>query len=102
MNKPKISKYNFPQTLADLPIGPSIKSGNLVEKNSGWRTYRPIIDQEKCTFCLRCFLFCPEGAVDKSQENIAIDLDFCKGCGICAEECKINAIHMEKEVEDNG
>jgi Pyruvate/2-oxoacid:ferredoxin oxidoreductase delta subunit len=27
----------------------------------------------------------------------AYDLDYCKGCGICAEECPCGAIAMEPE-----
>ena len=30
---------------------------------------------------------------------VAIDLDFCKGCGICANECKFNSITMILESE---
>jgi Pyruvate/2-oxoacid:ferredoxin oxidoreductase delta subunit len=28
---------------------------------------------------------------------LGIDYDHCKGCGICAEECPKDAIHMEEE-----
>ena len=27
----------------------------------------------------------------------AIDLDFCKGCGLCAAECPCGAIEMDPE-----
>ncbi|KXA91095.1 pyruvate synthase, partial [candidate division MSBL1 archaeon SCGC-AAA259A05] len=26
-----------------------------------------------------------------------VDLDYCKGCGICAKECPVDAIEMVKE-----
>ena len=28
---------------------------------------------------------------------VEIDLTYCKGCGICAEECPAGAIGMERE-----
>ena len=37
---------------------------------------------------------CPDAAID---EELAIDLDFCKGCGICANECPKKAITMVRE-----
>ena len=60
---------------------------------------RPVIDAEKCVRCLRCFLLCPDGAVDKSGERMEIDYDYCKGCGICCRACKPGAITMVKETE---
>jgi 2-oxoisovalerate ferredoxin oxidoreductase delta subunit len=29
--------------------------------------------------------------------KVSIDYDYCKGCGVCAEECPSEAIDMEKE-----
>ncbi len=40
---------------------------------------------------------CPEGAIDKKE--MEIDLDYCKGCGICAAECPKGAIVMIKEMK---
>ena len=60
-----------------------------------WRTEKPIIDHERCTSCLLCWVYCPEGAIMK--EPIAIDYDYCKGCGVCAEVCARKAIRMEEE-----
>ena len=63
-------------------------------KTGAWRTFRPVIDPEKCSKCGLCSLYCPEGVI---SEDLKIDYDFCKGCGICANECPKKAIRMERE-----
>jgi pyruvate ferredoxin oxidoreductase delta subunit len=63
-------------------------------KTGAWRTFRPVIDAEKCNQCGLCSLYCPEGVI---SEDLKIDYDFCKGCGICANECPKKAIRMERE-----
>ncbi len=35
--------------------------------------------------------------VVKAAIPVEIDLDYCKGCGICAEECPAKAIQMVRE-----
>lgn len=54
-----------------------------------------------CFACDNCYGSCPDNAVLKLEPGVsygyAIDLDFCKGCGICAEECPCGAIVMEPE-----
>ncbi|MGD8565570.1 MAG: 4Fe-4S binding protein [Candidatus Bathyarchaeota archaeon] len=64
-----------------------------------WKTYMPIRDIEKCTRCTFCVIYCPDGAIhwDTEKEDIKFDYDFCKGCGICANECPVDAIKMERE-----
>ena len=99
MERPNVSKFEQPKRISEYPMGPSFKSGHLVEINSGMRTFRPVIDYEKCTKCLRCFLLCPDGTIDKSGEKLKIDYDYCKGCGVCANVCLFDAITMLKEVE---
>lgn len=96
MERPKVVNYSKPDRVEDYPCG-AFSAGHLVQNNAGWRVYRPIIDQDKCISCLRCFLVCPDGAIDKSGEKLEIDYDFCKGCGVCAYECKIDAIKMVRE-----
>ena len=64
---------------------------------SAWRSQWPKLNNEKCTGCLLCWIFCPETLI--SREDRAIDLRYCKGCGVCARECPVNAIEMVREGE---
>jgi len=99
MNRPTITKYNRPEHIRDYPTGTNYQAGHLVDKNAGWRTFRPVIDKETCVNCLVCYLVCPDGVIFKSEDKVDIDYDFCKGCGVCANECNVDAIKMEKEVK---
>ena len=48
-----------------------------------------------CFHCDNCYIYCPDNAVVKrSDGNLEIDYDYCKGCGICAVECPCGAIKM--------
>ena len=73
-------------------------------KNAGWRNIRPVVDQAVCTGCLQCYMYCPDGTVykvegDAGKTLVAIDYDFCKGCGICVTLCKFDALAMIPESE---
>lgn len=81
----------------DCPGATAFEAGYLVTKNADWRSNRPVISGEKCVMCLQCYLHCPDGVIYKQGESIAIDYDFCKGCGICKRICKSGAIEMEAE-----
>ncbi|MGW7534955.1 NAD(P)-binding protein [Amycolatopsis sp. NPDC054798] len=50
-----------------------------------------------CFQCDNCFGVCPDNAVLKLDPGYEIDLDFCKGCGMCAQECPCGAIEMVPE-----
>jgi pyruvate ferredoxin oxidoreductase delta subunit len=42
---------------------------------------------------------CPDAAISPDYENNVMvwNYDYCKGCGICAHECPVDAINMEEE-----
>lgn len=74
-------------------------------KTGSWRVERPVIDLSRCTpakrgkaACHLCWLYCPDAVITKDIEP-KIDLEYCKGCGICAEECPTGAIEMIEENE---
>ncbi len=52
-----------------------------------------------CFQCDNCFGVCPDNAVMKVDEahGYRFDYDFCKGCGLCVQECPCGAIAMEPE-----
>ena len=54
-----------------------------------------------CFSCDNCFGVCPDNAVLKLDGDgvpaYAIDLDYCKGCGLCVAECPSGAIRMVPE-----
>jgi pyruvate ferredoxin oxidoreductase delta subunit len=45
-----------------------------------------------------CQTLCPEGCVHEDKEGFFDpDYTYCKGCGMCAEECPKDAIEMKQE-----
>lgn len=66
-------------------------------KTGMWRTEKPVLDKERCTNCLLCWVFCPESAIYRTEDKVEIDYEYCKGCGVCADECARGAIKMEEE-----
>jgi Pyruvate/2-oxoacid:ferredoxin oxidoreductase delta subunit len=51
-----------------------------------------------CNLCLECVSFCPDASIrlDEHETAVVVDLDHCKGCGICAHECPRGIITMEE------
>ncbi|MEI6499606.1 MAG: 4Fe-4S dicluster-binding protein [Armatimonadota bacterium] len=78
--------------------------GNAVEYvTGGWRNQRPIKDNETCIDCFFCWVYCPDVSILRTEDGkvkgAAIDLDHCKGCGICATVCPKKCITMVSETE---
>ncbi len=72
-------------------VGP----GSFLENKTGsWKVFRPEYEAEKCTMCNFCWFYCPEGCIYRRDDHMEFDMDYCKGCGICANECPVDAIRM--------
>jgi pyruvate ferredoxin oxidoreductase delta subunit len=77
---------------------------SIQNKTGSWRTFYPVIDDEKCRACGLCAINCPEGCVlveentgQGEKKKYSFDPDFCKGCGLCAAICPAKAIEMKEE-----
>jgi NADPH-dependent glutamate synthase beta subunit-like oxidoreductase len=51
----------------------------------------------RCTFCDNCFHYCPDMAVRHAPGGYAIAAEYCKGCGLCVQECPTGSIAMREE-----
>lgn len=72
--------------------------GGLTEENALFEARR-CLSCGNCFECDNCYGVCPDNAVIKlgPGKRYRIDLDFCKGCGLCAKECPCGAIDMASE-----
>ncbi|MEW5892993.1 MAG: FAD-dependent oxidoreductase [Pseudomonadota bacterium] len=56
-----------------------------------------------CLACDNCWTLCPDSSVLKTRERASdgshyvFDYDYCKGCGLCAQECPTGYIVMQPE-----
>jgi Pyruvate/2-oxoacid:ferredoxin oxidoreductase delta subunit len=52
-----------------------------------------------CFECDNCYGVCPDNAITKlgPGKGFAIDLDYCKGCGLCVAECPSGSMEMVPE-----
>lgn len=92
-----------------------------ITKTGAWRTFIPVVDHSRCIKCSLCEIYCPEGCIHQvrsgdldalkrlgyrledlrsPQDDEVIfvpDLNYCKGCSVCAHECPRKAIEMVLE-----
>ncbi len=87
-------------------LGAVRRQSNFDEVVQGHDASSALFEARRCMSCGNCFScdncygVCPDNAVIKlgrPGERYEIDLDFCKGCGICVAECPSGAIQMVPE-----
>jgi 2-oxoacid:acceptor oxidoreductase delta subunit (pyruvate/2-ketoisovalerate family) len=85
---------------SELPAGGAVLPREAKQpRTGGWRTgLKPEADTSRCVNCLLCWLYCPDSAVLLEGTTFTgFDLDYCKGCELCAEVCPVGAIEMVPE-----
>ncbi len=72
--------------------------GGLNEDNALFEARR-CLSCGNCFECDNCYGVCPDNAVVKlgPGKRFEFNYDYCKGCGLCAEECPCGAITMQPE-----
>jgi pyruvate ferredoxin oxidoreductase gamma subunit len=87
-------------TWSELLVGCAVTDvGNTKRFCTGdWKSQHPVWDDKKCIKCGICSLFCPEFCINQQKDGYFRSNEFyCKGCGICAQECWTQAIKMVEE-----
>jgi len=71
-----------------------------LDKDTALLEARRCLSCGNCFECDTCYGVCPDNAIIKlgPGQRYEVNYDFCKGCGLCAEECPCGAIDMVKEV----
>jgi Pyruvate/2-oxoacid:ferredoxin oxidoreductase delta subunit len=71
---------------------------NTFSKQTALKESARCLSCGRCNLCQQCVLSCPEVclAVDRKNKRIMLDLEHCKGCGICSYECPRHIITMER------
>ncbi len=88
------------KTWKDIPLIAVCNFTTIQGNPTGsWRTFRPVVDLDKCIGCAICWQDCPDAAIEWKEDHPEILYSHCKGCGICANECPSDAIEMELEVK---
>ena len=68
-----------------------------------WRIIKPVYNKDYCIDCQFCWIYCPDvSIISRDKKMIGVDMDHCKGCGICVEVCPTNpkSLLMFPEQED--
>lgn len=105
---PELKEWTNPKAkwgTEKLPIGGVVPYHTAWGFSTGdWGAEKPVISHEKCIGCLDCFYYCPDSAIEiievdvdgKMKSKAIADYTYCKGCGVCAMQCKHDAIVMEE------
>ena len=81
------------------PGGVVVRDEAEQPRTGGWRTgLKPEVQLDLCVDCLLGWLYCPDAAVTLDGTTFTgFDLDYCKGCELCAAVCPTGAIKMVAE-----
>jgi 2-oxoacid:acceptor oxidoreductase delta subunit (pyruvate/2-ketoisovalerate family) len=60
----------MPKKRRDLPVTPlSYPTIGSMGKTGSWRTFRPEVNYSKCTRCVLCWVFCPDAAITRQEDD---------------------------------
>ena len=89
--RPTIEVARRTQTFEEVVVG--------LDEDTAVYEARRCLSCGNCFECDNCYGVCPDNSVIKlgPGKRFEFDYDYCKGCGICVQECPAGAIAMEPE-----
>ena len=70
---------------------PYSQSNSYTASVADWRVEKPVFNQDYCIDCQFCWIYCPDmSIISRDKKMVGIDMDHCKGCGICVDVCSTN------------
>jgi len=76
---------------------------NFDEVELGFTREQGLLEAERCFSCGtcdqcdNCITYCPDVAISRDGDDYEVNYDYCKGCGICAQECPRGVIDLVEE-----
>jgi len=91
INYSYFTRVNRARWKSDLTV-----DGSLVDRDMALKEADRCFSCGVCSRCDNCYNFCPDLAVIRTPDGYQVNLDYCKGCGICVKECPGGSLVMEK------
>ena len=67
------------------------QNNSHVASVADWRLIKPVYNKDYCIDCQFCWIYCPDvSIISRDKKMVGIDMDHCKGCGVCVEVCPTN------------
>ncbi|MCL6638281.1 MAG: FAD-dependent oxidoreductase [Firmicutes bacterium] len=103
----EINTFYFPVTgrLDKKALPPGLRLRDFSEVKPAFSGEEALAQAERCfscghcVKCDNCFYYCPDQAVVKSpdpEQDYGVQDQYCKGCGLCVEECPRGAVMLQE------
>lgn len=104
----QINTYYYPKApnIKEDLVTPAERQKSFVEVRKGITEDQSLLEAERCfscgncILCNNCYYYCPDMAVkkDESDATYSVRVQYCKGCGLCVNECPTGSIILREEI----